>query len=438
MKKTILAATAASLMAFSAQADTVIHITGSSAFRNATITAIQNVMGGAANVKSAYSSSSGSGVTSTNRAILQGSIASVPAAGVVTVKCSWSGSTGGIKTVVQNIAVATWPSITNLSAAVNGTPLAFTDATMSYALDTGTFPAETSLADVTMEDSSQAATGFTTVSLVEQQVGIIAFEWVAGNDSPSTLDNMTPLLAQAVLSGGAPLSQFTGNPADTKYVYVIGRNFDSGTRLSCLAETGVGVFGGVQHVQGTVSGTVGTAGSSITTLKLYPAETVLGQAFGIGQSGYSSGSFVSDLLATPGSSTAATPAGADQLLFGNGYTVGYIGRADAQRATKTSAIAGNTAHRMKWNGYSIANGPIGSNGVPASYNDNLITEGLYSLWEYQNLAYRSSYGTTSPNGKAVADAIANRILTVDGALSGTLISTMNVSKAVEGGVITHL
>ena len=41
------------------------------------------------------------------------------------------------------------------------------------------------------------------------------------------------------------------------------------------------------------------------------------------------------------------------------------------------------------------------------------------------------------NGKAVADAIAARILTVDGALSGTLLGNMNVSKATEGGVITH-
>ena len=131
-------------------------------------------------------------------------------------------------------------------------------------------------------------------------------------------------------------------------------------------------------------------------------------------------------------------AGADQLLFGAGWVVGYLGRSDAQRATKTSVIATNTAHRMKWNGLSIANGPISSAGVPASYNDNLITEGIYQLWEYENLAYRSSYGTTSPNGKAVADAIANRLITVDAAPAGLLLSTMNVSKAVEGGVITHL
>ena len=92
---------------------------------------------------------------------------------------------------------------------------------------------------------------------------------------------------------------------------------------------------------------------------------------------------------------------------------------------------------MKWNGFAIANGPISTAGVPASYNDNLITEGLYQLWEYQNLGYRSTFGTSSPNGKSVADLIANRIKTVDGAISGTLLNTMNVSKTLEGGVITH-
>ena len=433
MKKTILAATAASLMAFSAQADTIIHITGSTAFRSSAIAAVQNVLGGAAAVKSAYSTSSGSSVGASNRAILQGTIATLPAAGVVTVKCSWSGSTGGIKTTVQNIPVTTWPALANLTTAVAGTPLALTDATMTYGLESG----ESDLSDVTMMDSSQATTGFTTPALTVQRVGVIAFEWVAGSGSPASLDNMTPRLARAVLGGGAPLSLFSGVATDADRVYAVGRNFDSGTRLSCLAETGVGVFGGVQHVEATVTGTVGTAGSSINNLRLYHAETVLSQAFGVGQSGYSSGSFVADLLATQGSLTASTTVTIpeEELIDGPGYLVGYVGRSDAQRATKTTG--GGTARRMKWNGFAIANGPISSAGVPASYNDNLIQEGLYQLWEYQNLGYRSTFGTSNANGKSVADLIANRIKTVDGAISGTLLSTMHVTKTLEGGVITH-
>jgi hypothetical protein len=337
--------------------------------------------------------------------------------------------------VVQNIPVTTWPSITNLPG--TNTTVGIADASLNFSLDPGTFPGESALADVTMEDSSQAATGFTTATLTETRVGVIAFEWVAGNGSPATMDNITPLLAQAVLSGGVPLSQFTGNAADViTPVYVVGRNFDSGTRLSCLTESGLSPFAGVQHVEATVTGTAGAAGSSIQTLRLYTAETVLGQFFPIGQSGYSSGSFVSDLLATPGASGAETVSGippAQQLLFGAGHLIGYVGRNDASRAVKTNTIPGNTAHRMKFNGVKIWNEPIAANGTPASYNDNLITEGIYSLWEYQNLAYRNGY---SGNGKEVADKIALRIQTVDGAVSGTLLNDMHCTKAVEGGVIT--
>lgn len=436
-KLKVLVAAAASILAGSiGQADTVVHFTGSTAFRAATVTAIQNLMGGTGNFKAAYGSTTGSGTTSSNRLVIQGNIAGLPpGANPVTIKCSWSGSTGGIKTVVQNIPVTTWPSVTNLP--VTNTVVGIADASQSYTLDTGTFPGENTLADVTMQDSSQAATGFTTALLTETRVGVIAFEWVAGNGTPAAMDNITPLLAQAVLSGGAPLSQFTGNAADvTTPVYVVGRNFDSGTRLSCLTESGLSPFAGVQHVEATVTGTAGAAGSSIATLRLYPAETVLGQSFPIGQSGYSSGSFVSDLLATPGASTAQAVTGipaAQQLLFGAGHLIGYVGRNDASRAVRTTAIAGNTAHRMKFNGLKIWNDPVAANGTPASYNDNLITEGIYPLWEYQNLGYRSTY---SGNGKAVADAIANRILTVDGAVSGTLLNDMHCTKAVEGGVIT--
>lgn len=426
---------AALAVAASAHADTVIHITGSTAFRSATIAAIKNVLG--ASVKTSYAGTSG-GASAATYVVLQGTVASLPAAGTVTVKCTWTGSTGGIKSVVQNIDITQttapngWMSITNLTGAA-GAEVAV--ASPSYSLDNGTFPSETLKPDVTMEDSLQSSTGFISTTLAETQVGVIPFEWVANNGSPAGLNNITPLLAQALLSGGMPLSQFTCNPADAVAVYAMGRDFDSGTRLSCLAETGVGVFGSVQHIQPTVSGTAGASGSSITALKLWPAQTVLGQPFAIGQSGFAGGGALADNLATPGSSTAATPGGADGVGFGPGWLVGYLGRNDASRACKTTSIATNTAHRMKWNGISDWNEPILANGNPTTYNDAAIQEGCYSLWEYEWLAYRSTY---AGNGKAVADKIANEIINTTASTAGLKLSTMNVSKPVEGGLITHL
>ncbi len=436
-KNLIFAAAAAVLATSAAQADTVIHITGSTAFRSGTVAAIQTLMGGAGNFKAAYGSTSGASASASNRSVFRGSIASVPAAGVVTIKCSWSGSTGGIKTVVQNLDVTTWPSASNLPA--TNTVLGIADASLNFTLDTATFPGETAKADVTMEDTTQAATGFTTTTLTETRVGVIPFEWVAGNGTPSAFTNMTPLGAQAAISGGAPLSQFTGNPADvSQIVYVVGRNFDSGTRLACLANSGLSPFAGVLHVQAVVSGTAGAAGSSIASLKYYQAETVLGQAFSIGNSGYSSGSFIADLLATPGASTANTTTGipvAEQLLFGPGHLVGFLGRADAARARRTSAIATNNARNLTFNGAAILNGTaLNADGTPVGgYNDALIKEGIYTLWEFQNLAYRQSY---SGNGKAVADALAAEITANVPAASGIKLSEMHVTKSVEGGVVT--
>ncbi len=436
-----LAAGALSLYcAANACAQTVIHFTGSTAFRASTVAAIENKMGGAGNFKAAYFAQSGvTGIRNANQCVIQGTIAGLPAgANPVTIKCSWSGSTGGIKTLVENIDVSTWMSVTNLP----GTNTSASVASPSYTLDAAAFPGgETAKADVTMEDSAQATTGFTGVSFIEHPVGVLVFEWVANNGSPAALDNITQLQAEAAITnGGLPLSQLTGNSADiNKAVYVLGRNFDSGTRLSCLAETGISVFSSVRHIFPIVSGSAGANGSSITGLKLWPAETVLGTAYGIGQSGFASGGTLADNLATPGSSTADTgptsvPNAQERVLFGNGYLIGYLGRGDASRACRRTNIATNDAHRIKWNGMSIWNGAIDVNGNPASYNDFLVTEGLYQLWEYEKLAYRNDLAATK---QMIANGFALEIETNTATLSGTKLSDMNVSKPVEGGLITH-
>src|SRR5262245_5261645 len=117
------------------RADTVIHITGSTAFRAATITSIENIMGGPGNFKAAFAGTTGDEKGATY-VVLQGNVASVPAAGLVTVKCTWTGSTGGIKSVVQNIDITQttapngWMSITNLP----GTNTVVGVASPSYAL----------------------------------------------------------------------------------------------------------------------------------------------------------------------------------------------------------------------------------------------------------------------------------------------------------------
>ena len=185
-------------------AQTVIHFTGSTAFRSSAVAAIEAKMGGAGNYKAAYFAQSGvTGIRNANQCVIQGTIAGLPAgANPVTVKCSWSGSTGGIKTLVENIDVTTWMSVTNLP----GTNTSASVASPSYLLDTATFAGENAKADVTMEDSAQATTGFTGVSFVEHPVGVLVFEWVANSGSPAALDNITPLQAEMRARPGSALS----------------------------------------------------------------------------------------------------------------------------------------------------------------------------------------------------------------------------------------
>jgi len=44
------------------------------------------------------------------------------------------------------------------------------------------------------------------------------------------------------LTGGAKAALITGNPADTSYVYVTGRDSFSGTRVNALGDCGYGIF----------------------------------------------------------------------------------------------------------------------------------------------------------------------------------------------------
>jgi hypothetical protein len=421
--KLLLAGLLAMSAAGVANAATTVHITGSTAFRKATVIAIENLMTAGGGFKAAYVANSATvgGEQASNFAIFQGNINGLPAgANPVTIKAHWTGSTGGIQTLVQNIPDPLWMADSNLPP---------TNTIVNVATATND---TASIADVTMEDSHQASTGFTTTTLTETQVGVIIFEWVANSGSPTTMNNITPLLAQAALSGGMLLSQFTGNPADGDIVYATGRNFDSGTRLSELAESGLGVFASIQQMEPLLTGTV------VTKLNVWHAETVLGIPFGLGQSGFSGGGALAAALAATGSNTANTsdPTGAP---FGPGWLVAYLGRNDAS----TACTAPSTAHRLSWNGAKAWTGTDGGkaglpgSGQPCIWNDTPVAEGTYSLWEYEWLAYRSNYGTTSPNGKAVADKIALQIIPADAAQSGTTLGAMNVSRPTEGGLITH-
>lgn len=388
--KTIMAGTFALALAALASAQTVIHITGSTAFRAATHQAISDILNTGYTV--GYS---GTTLSKASQAVFGGTT-KVGNYSVV-IKTSWSGSAGGVQTLAQQspvLTVATW-----LQTGLSGPNL------------TGPYdPAVT--ADVTMSDSFQSSTRFTGAgynTLVDQIVGVVPFVWVKGssNDSGVTaslanLTNVTPLLARLLLASGAPLSMFTGTTADDAiYVYPLGRDEDSGTRLDTFAESGFGIFSSPIQYQPTV-----TSGA-ITAIAPWPANTVDGLSYPVGHSGYSSGGTLATALNTP-VAIGTTDSFGDKIAL-----VGYFGISDA-----ASVNSGNS--NLTYNG--------------VAYSAAAVQEGKYTFWSYEHLMYNSTFSGTA---KTVANQIANEILTTDATVSGVLVGAMNVSRTVEGGVIIH-
>lgn len=305
------------------------------------------------------------------------------------IKASWSGSVGGIQDLVQNLTVSTFLAATNLTTA--GTPNL-----------TGPYDAPVT-ADIAMSDGFQSSTAFTSPTLLDHIVGVIPFQWVRNVGSPSTMSNMTDLVAQALLGAGQiPLSQVTGLNADESTpVTAVGRDEDSGSRLNTFAETGFGIFSAPFQYQVLVSGTPGPSGT-ITNVIPYPSNTVNGVNYPVGHSGYSSGGTIAGVMGTPGSFAAT-----------GGWLISYLGINDA-----ATAVA-NGAATMTHNG--------------VAYSTTGVQEGEYTFWGYEHLLYRSSL---SGNPQTVANQLVTQIHDVDAVQSGLLVTSMNVGRTVEGGVIT--
>ena len=113
MKKKNLAliAIAAASLTGTASAQTTIRLTGSTAFRGATMTAIRNIL----QPGYTFAYAGNANINSASEAIFTGTTVATagppasPATPVV-IKVSWGGSTGGLQTVVQNLTVSSDPN----------------------------------------------------------------------------------------------------------------------------------------------------------------------------------------------------------------------------------------------------------------------------------------------------------------------------------------
>ncbi len=309
----------------------VIYLTGSTAARStvyAALAAPGAVFQGTPTITT-YAGSSASG--STYMAFV-GTL--VGGSGSTTIDCDWSGSEAGIK----DVADAQSESFLN-PATLNG-------ANNGAANPTDVVSETVNMA---MADNAQAYSRTTTPAVGTQtEVGIVTFEFVR-NPGLWTGTNVTDAQVQQALGGFAPRALFDGNSAHTgDFVYVEGRNNQSGTRVNAFGDSGFGILNPPQQIEINSSGVM---------------QDLTGGGVYSGDFGASSGG---SLAATMGANTTAQT---DQVNGGTpGFSViAYLGLSDAA----TAITDGGTA--------------LSFNGIP--FSAAAVEQGQYSFWgnEYCDL-----------------------------------------------------
>lgn len=277
-----------------------IYLTGSTAMRGSIFTTITKPgsVFTAAPVTTTYEGSSASGA---NYMVFSGTL--VGGSGTTVLKCHWSGSEGGIRDVVTG-----------------ATELFVDDSIVDGANHTGS-PGTTIShnVDLAMADNSQAFSRSKSPTLTTgQQVAVITFAWVR-NPGLWTGSNVTDSMIRQALSGFCKRAVFSANAADiSDYVYVSGRDNQSGTRVNAFGNSGFGIFTIPNQVEMDSSGNM---------LDLDPPNGVYAGDFGFTSGG--------TLAGTMGANTTAK---SDLFNGGSGYSViAYLSRGDANTAITAGA-----------------------------------------------------------------------------------------------------
>ena len=300
MKKSLMTGALAFGLISLANAATV-YVTGSTAMRG-TVYSTLIAAGAVFDAAPTFAGREGSSASGCNYMTFVGTIGSV----ATTVKCHWSGSEAGVKDV------ATGQLETFLADSVSGYVAAAPTA--------GELDPTSRAADLAMADNSQAFSRTTSPVLTTgAKVGIITFTWVR---NPSSLwsgaNNVTDAQLRQAFGGFAKLALFTGVPTDSTYVYVSGRDDQSGTRVNAFGTCGFGIFTSPNQVELNASG-----------------DMIDLDGFGTfaGDYGFTSGGTLAGRM---GVNTATKT---DQFNGGTGFTVlAYLGRGDADTAIAAGAI----------------------------------------------------------------------------------------------------
>jgi hypothetical protein len=323
-----------------------VYITGSSAMRSIVYSAIiaPGTLFTAAPTTTVYDDGGAPNAAGANWMGFVGTATAANGGGALTVKCHWSGSEAGIHDVASGLSEN------------------FIDDAEMNGMDNGTSVPSSPVSapvDIAMADNNQTFSlysvkkGFTNVK-TNAEVGVITFTWVR-NPGVWTGGNMSSSQfrqAETVSSiSSCPLAVFTGNAADTtSYVYVSGRDNQSGTRVNSFGDTGYGIFTAANQIE------MDTAGN------MQQVPPLSGIYFG--DFGFSSGG---TLAGTMGANTTAAT---DQIRSVSGYSVvAYLSRGDANTAIGKGAVE------------------ISYNGVAQSTAN--VLEGTHTLWGNEYILQRN-------------------------------------------------
>jgi len=352
LKSTLIAAALTLYFAGEADAAQYVYMTGSTAARNAGYAALNS-----ANVFDSPPTFVGYGNSTAAKCTYMAFSGTITISGVPTaviVKCTWSGSEGGIRDISTGLSepFLNDPGVGGVDASNTG----------NSSTPSGT-QLITNTVDLAMADNDKAFSKNPSGAITGTKVSIIPFAWVKEKGSSAALTNVTDQQIRQALTGGARLALFTGNPADTNYVYVTGRDNESGTRVNSLGLSGYGIFNAPFQVQVLADGSM-------------KDQTGLGDY--VGDYGYTSGGSVATQMGYD-ISTAT-----DAVNGGTGYSViAYLGRSDANSAV----TAGGTELSL--------NGVFES---PAT-----VKEGRYNFWGNEYV-YRKN--TSTSQALAVFNALA--------------------------------
>ncbi|MCE9586893.1 MAG: hypothetical protein K8R57_01090 [Verrucomicrobia bacterium] len=436
--KSILMAAVAALSIASASAQSVIYVTGATAFRKAANKNLYALFGDKlyASSGAATNTDSAVGLYFTNCVLSNNA--------VVDIAVTWTGSEGGIQQVASGTNNKRVPYFdkakietvlgtnTTMAQRLGLTP----PDTTSFAIGTyttlqkglvgfmDTYPGSSRF-----KPNVKASDGIAYKDLSLTQIGVVPYTYIASKGFASAFpqrDITTGNAQQLLESGSLTGNLITGNDADyDTIVWSMGRNIDSGSRVINHAVNKYGTLTTVLQWKVTASG------GNVTMIEKHPATTLLGIGVALGNNGESTGSAMCGFM------TNSIPSGFANVVSDTGEVAGSTGNflIGYSSVADTLPFVVNGLVPLKYNGvegrcYSQTNATT----LDAGYT-NIIT-GKYPYWGYEFIGYDATL-TGNANVPVLVNQLATRIKSLT-ATNGDLapnipIGDMKVLRSEDGG-----